>query len=181
MGSFFSKIQALFGTLKKESRILMIGLDAAGKTSILNKLHLNEMLATVPTIGFSVERVEYKNLEMVIWDVGGQSKIRPLWKFYMENTDAVIWVVDSSDKDRFEEAKEELEIVLSNDLLRDAVLLVFANKMDLPGCASVKEVSQELGLHKLKNRKWFIQGCTATTGDGLHNGLDFLVTAINDK
>lgn len=106
----------------------MVGLDAAGKTTILYKLKLGEIVTTIPTIGFNVETVEYKNINFTVWDVGGQDKIRPLWRHYFQNTQGLIFVVDSNDRDRAAEARDELHRMLNEDELRDAVLLVFANK-----------------------------------------------------
>ena len=126
MGSFQSVFKRLFS--KKEMRILMVGLDAAGKTTILYKLKLGEIVTTIPTIGFNVETVEYKNINFTVWDVGGQDKIRPLWRHYFQNTQGLIFVVDSNDRDRAAEARDELHRMLNEDELRDAVLLVFANK-----------------------------------------------------
>merc|ERR1739842_98870 len=99
MGLAMSKIWArLVG--KTEMRILMVGLDAAGKTTILYKLKLGEVITTIPTIGFNVETVEYKNIEFTVWDIGGQHLIRPLWRHYYQGTEAVIFVVDSNDRER---------------------------------------------------------------------------------
>lgn len=84
--------------------------------------------------GFNVETVEYKNIQFTVWDVGGQDKIRPLWRHYFQNTQGIIFVVDSNDRDRIVEAREELQRMLNEDELRDALLLVFANKQDLPVC-----------------------------------------------
>merc|ERR1712182_181334 len=141
----FSKV---FGKLvgKKDCRILMVGLDAAGKTTILYKLKLGEVVTTIPTIGFNVETVEYKNICFTVWDVGGQDKIRRLWRHYYQNTQGVIFVVDSNDRDRVEDAKEELHKILQEDEMRDAVLLVLANKQDLPNAMPVAEISQKLDL-----------------------------------
>lgn len=85
-----------------------------------------------PYAGFNVETVEYKNIQFTVWDVGGQDKIRPLWRHYFQNTQGIIFVVDSNDRDRIVEAREELQRMLNEDELRDALLLVFANKQDLP-------------------------------------------------
>ena len=164
----------------QEMRILMVGLDAAGKTSILYKLKLGEIITTVPTIGFNVETVEYKKINFTVWDIGGQHKIR-LWRHYYQNTQGLIFVVDSNDKDRIQEANEELQKMLREDELRDATLLVFANKQDLPNAMSVSEITDKLGLHSLGSRKWYIQATCATTGDGLYEGLDWLSTALNAK
>merc|ERR1712193_293432 len=180
MGLAFTKIwQRLIG--KTEMRILMVGLDAAGKTTILYKLKLGEIVTTIPTIGFNVETVEYKNISFTVWDVGGQDKIRPLWRHYYQNTQGLIFVVDSNDRDRVEDAKEELNKMLNEDEMRDAVLLVFANKQDLPNAMPAAEVTEKLGLHNLRNRQWFIQSACATTGDGLYEGLDWLSRTLGNK
>jgi len=151
-----------------------VGLDAAGKTTILYKLKLGEIVTTIPTIGFNVETVEYKNISFTVWDVGGQDKIRPLWRHYFVNTQGLIFVVDSNDRERINEAKEELQKMLEEDELRDAVLLVFANKQDLPNAMSVSQVQEQLGLHNLRSRSWYIQSTCATQGTGLYEGLDWL-------
>merc|ERR1712086_663178 len=119
MGLLFSKVwERMLG--KKEMRILMVGLDAAGKTTVLYKLKLGEVVTTIPTIGFNVETVEYKNISFTVWDVGGQDKIRPLWRHYYQNTQGVIFVVDSNDRDRVGEARDELNRMLNEDEMRDA-------------------------------------------------------------
>ena len=180
MGSMFSKIWARF-IGKKEMRILMVGLDAAGKTTILYKLKLGEVVTTIPTIGFNVETVEYKNISFTVWDVGGQDKIRLLWRHYYQNTQGLIFVVDSNDRDRIDDAREELHKMLSEEELKEAVLLVFANKQDLPGAMTTPEVTDKLGLHTLRGRTWFIQATCATTGDGLYEGLDWLSKNVVTK
>jgi ADP-ribosylation factor protein 1 len=177
MGLAFSKIfDKLWG--KKEMRILMVGLDAAGKTTILYKLKLGEIVTTIPTIGFNVETVEYKNSQFTVWDVGGQDKIRPLWRHYFQNTQGIIFVVDSNDRDRIVEAREELQRMLNEDELRDAILLVFANKQDLPNAMNAAEITDKLGLHSLRQRAWYIQSTCATSGDGLYEGLEWLATTL---
>lgn len=149
-------------------------MDAAGKTTILYKLKLGEIVTTIPTIGFNVETVEYKNICFTVWDVGGQDKIRPLWRHYFQNTQGLIFVVDSNDRDRINEAEKELQNMvfiyfntliefnfliytvflhqLQEDELRDAVLLVFANKQDLPNAMSAAELTDKLHLNQLRNR-----------------------------
>jgi len=180
MGLTFSKLfQQLWG--KKEMRILMVGLDAAGKTTILYKLKLGEIVTTIPTIGFNVETVEFKNISFTVWDVGGQDKIRPLWRHYFQNTQGIIFVVDSNDRDRIVEARDELQRMLNEDELRDALLLVFANKQDLPNAMNAAEITDKLGLANLRNRLWFGQATCATSGDGLYEGLEWLSTHINDR
>ena len=89
-----------------------------------------------------------------MWDVGGQDKIRPLWRHYFQNTQGIIFVVDSNDRDRVVEAREELQRMLNEDELRDALLLVFANKQDLPNAMNAAEITDKLGLHSLRQRAW---------------------------
>ena len=199
MGNFGSVFKRLFS--KKEMRILMVGLDAAGKTTILYKLKLGEIVTTIPTIGFNVETVEYKNINFTVWDVGGQDKIRPLWRHYFQNTQGLIFVVDSNDRDRAAEARDELHRMLNEDELRDAVLLVFANKQvfvmakkiipsigyllfwfqDLPNAMNAADITDKLGLHSLRQRNWYIQATCATSGEGLYEGLDWLSNQLAKK
>ena len=177
MGSYFAKVwQRMLGS--REMRILMVGLDAAGKTTILYKLKLGEVVNTIPTIGFNVETVEYKNISFNVWDVGGQDKIRLLWRHYYTNTQGLIYVVDSNDRERIEENREELHKMLAEEELRDAVLLVFANKQDLPGALTCPEITDKLGLHTIRGRTWFIQSTCAVRGDGLYEGLDWLSKSV---
>lgn len=175
----FSSLFAMFGS--KEMRILMVGLDAAGKTTILYKLKLGEVVTTIPTIGFNVETVEYKNISFTVWDVGGQDKIRPLWRHYFQNTQGVIFVVDSNDRERVGEAQDELHKMLQEDELRDAVILVLANKQDLPHAMTVAEITDKLNLHEIRSRRWFIQATCASTGDGLYEGLDWLCGELKKR
>ncbi|KAF7346905.1 ADP-ribosylation factor [Mycena venus] len=166
---------------RKEMRILMVGLDAAGKTTILYKLKLGEIVTTIPTIGFNVETVEYKNISFTVWDVGGQGRIRSLWKHYFQNTQGIIFVVDCNDWERMAEAREELQRMLEADELRDALLLVFANKQDLPNAMNAAQIAENLGLHGLRQRDWYIQAACATSGDGLYEGLEWLSANIKRR
>ncbi|GFY98630.1 ADP-ribosylation factor A1F [Actinidia rufa] len=154
MGLSFAKLfSRLFA--KKEMRILMVGLDAAGKTTILYKLKLGEIVTTIPTIGFNVETVEYKNISFTVWDdVGGQDK-------------GLIFVVDSNDRDRVVEARDELHRML--------------NEQDLPNAMNAAEITDKLGLHSLRQRHWYIQSTCATSGEGLYEGLDWLSNNIANK
>ena len=176
MGSAFAKLLSRFG--KKDMRILMVGLDAAGKTTILYKLKLGEIVTTIPTIGFNVETVEYRNINFTVWDVGGQDKIRPLWRHYFQGTQGLIFVVDSNDRERVYAAQEELAKMLHEDELHDASILVLANKQDLPHAMPVAELTEKLGLHNIRTHKWFVQATCATTGDGLYEGLDWLACNV---
>ena len=178
MGLAISKLYSLFN-LDVPTRVLMLGLDAAGKTTILYKLKLGELATTVPTIGFNCEQVKYKNLDMTIWDVGGQDKIRPLWRHYFANTDALIYVVDSNDPTRMEEARDELHKVMA-EIGGSASLLVLANKQDLPRAQLPNRMAEALCLPSLRS-DWFIQPSSATTGDGIFEGLDWMHKSLRNR
>ena len=156
---------------KIEMRVVTLGLDEAGKTSILFKLKQNEFVPTIPTIGFNVETLEFKNVKITLWDVGGQHKLRPLWKHYYLNTQAVIFVIDASNRERLPEAHGELVKLVSEKELKDACLLILANKQDVPGCASIEEITDQFSLYKLCcGRSWHVQACEAKAGTGLQDG-----------
>jgi len=175
MGAALSQFFSIFK--KKDARIVMVGLDAAGKTTVLFKLKLNDVVVTIPTIGFNVERVEYKNLKMTIWDIGGQDRLRPLWRHYYEGTNGIIFVVDSIDKSRLKLARDEVHKMMEEHALADAKLLVFANKQDMPLAMSSSEIAEGLELKSLRQR-WFVQPCSALTGQGMYEGLDWLATQL---
>uniref|UniRef100_A0A2K5RKC5 ADP ribosylation factor 1 n=1 Tax=Cebus imitator TaxID=2715852 RepID=A0A2K5RKC5_CEBIM len=167
MGNIFANLfKGLFE--KKEMCILMMGLDAAGKTTILYKLKLREIVTTIPTIGLNVET----NISFTVWDVGGQDQIPPLWRHYFQNTQGLIFVVDGKERERVKEASEELMRMLAEDELWDAVPLVFANKQDVPNGMNAAEITDKLRLRSLRHRNWYIHTTCATSGDGLYGGLD---------
>lgn len=165
----------------RETRCLMLGLDSAGKTTILYKLKLGDHVTTIPTIGFNVEKIEYKGFNMNVWDVGGQDRIRALWRHYYHNTQGLIYVVDSNDIERIDESRDELHKLLQEDELQDAVLLVYANKQDLPNAIKPQELFNRLKLNTITNRPWQIQGCCGTNGDGLYEGLDWLGANLSKR
>jgi small GTP-binding protein len=155
-------------------RFVMLGLDGAGKTSILYKMKLNEIVATIPTIGFNVETVCYKNLQMTIWDIGGQDKIRKLWNYYYNGTSALIFVVDSSDLNRIDESRDEMWSILNNDEMKGKPVLVFANKQDHIDAMNSFQITDKMGLINCKSHPWFVQPCSATNGEGLYEGLEWV-------
>merc|ERR1712176_204873 len=179
-GILFSRVfQSLFGS--QEGRILFLGLDNAGKTTILYKLQNeaeDEEGMTIPTWGFNVETLQYKNIKFQVWDLGGQTSIRPYWRCYYPNTDAIIFVVDSADSERMQIARGELAAMLEEEELRDAILLVFANKQDQRGALNAQQISDALGLPEVRNRQWSIQETSALQGKGLFEGFDWLSTCI---
>eukprot|EP01079_Euglenida_sp_SAG-EU17-18_P007314 gene7313-1306_t len=202
----------------------MVGLDAAGKTTVLYKLKLGEVVTTIPTIGsrparhsqpinvaalsdvvsqastrafdtaacihhwcegpsvpppgFNVEQVEYKGIYFTCWDVGGKDKLRPLWRHFFQDTDALIFVIDSNDRDRFTQSRDELQRFVHEDQLANAPLLVLANKQDLPNAAPPAEIADALGLLALRHRQWNIIGTCGPTGEGLYEGLGWLAETL---
>ncbi|KFY22246.1 hypothetical protein V493_06730 [Pseudogymnoascus sp. VKM F-4281 (FW-2241)] len=180
MGGQISKMMGkIFGS--KEMRLLMLGLDAAGKTTILYRLKLNQDVTTLPTVGFNVETVTYKNVKFNVWDVGGQDKIRPLWRHYYSGTQGLIFVIDSSDRARIAEAREELKRIIGDREMKDSLLLIFANKQDVKDAMNPEEVTDALQLktmRELKDHIWYVAPSCATTGEGLLEGLAWLSNNI---
>lgn len=172
-------IQSLFG--KVESRGLMIGLDASGRTTFLYKLKLGEVVTTIPTIGFNVETIDYKLHLFTLWDVGGCDKIRPLWRHYFANTQFCLFFIDSNDKQRISESREELHRMLNEDELRNCLFIVLANKQDLPNAMSPQEVSEKLGLFEIR-RTIPIQvfPICAISGDGLYEVMDAVILGLGN-
>jgi small GTP-binding protein len=132
------------------------------------------VVTTIPSIGFNVETLQYKNVNFTSWDVGGRDKIRPLWRHYFQNSDALLFVVDSNDRERLQDAKKELDLLLREDELKNALVVVVANKQDLPNAMPVDEIQKSLGLDHVTSHSWFIQGASATNGDGLYEALDWM-------
>lgn len=163
----------------KEARILILGLDNAGKTCILKKLSDEDITHIMPTQGFNIKSLTQEGFKLNVWDIGGQRAIRPYWRNYFGETDALIYVIDSADKRRLEESGTELEQLLDEEKLAGVPLLVFANKQDLIGAAKPQEIAELLGLHTIRDRVWQIQACSAKTGQGLHEGLDWVTRIIN--
>ena len=134
--------------------------------------------STVPTIGFNVEKVQYKNVQFTVWDVGGQEKLRPLWRHYFQKTDGLIYVVDSFDSERMARAAQEFNAIVNDPLMQNAAVLVFANKQDMANALTPAQVAEHLGLLKMRNRKWHCQSAVAIKGEGLYEGLDWLASTL---
>ena len=152
----------------------MVGLDGVGKTTILYKLKHYEAMRTCPTHGFNIETFENQNTIFNVYEVGGCQKIRALWKYYLQYTQELIFVIDAEDRERIEEARNELMVLLRDETLNEAALLILANKQDVPGAMTVREISEKLGLLYLTNRKWYILATCALSGDGLWEGMEWL-------
>eukprot|EP00731_Ephydatia_muelleri_P030264 Em0021g787a len=153
----------------------MVGLEEAGKTTILYNLKLGEFVTTIPTIGFNKETITYRRVPFEIWDISGKSKSRPMWQFYQQHAmDAIVFVLDSSDRERLGEAREALRAVLSSQNSEKQVVLVLANKRDLSDTMSKEEIAEKMGLDTMTERSWRIQLCCGVNGDGLYEGLDWI-------
>eukprot|EP01061_Rhynchopus_euleeides_P013787 TRINITY_DN23961_c0_g1_i1.p1 TRINITY_DN23961_c0_g1~~TRINITY_DN23961_c0_g1_i1.p1 ORF type:complete len:181 (+),score=24.71 TRINITY_DN23961_c0_g1_i1:526-1068(+) len=177
MGLLISKVwSGLFGS--KDYKIVIIGLNNAGKTTILYSLHLGEVVVTQPTIGSNVEEITHKNINLVCWDLGGQESLRPDWGLYYTDTQAVVMVVDSADSERLPVVKEELFHMLEHPDLKTARILVYANKQDVAGALNEQQLSERLSLHKITDHEWHVQSCCALTGDGLMEGMDWVADKI---
>jgi len=163
---------------EKEVRLLMLGLDNAGKTTILKKFNGEAIDTISPTLGFNIKTLEHRGYKLNIWDVGGQKSLRSYWRNYFESTDGLIWVVDSADRRRLQDCKEELEALLLEERLAGATLLVFANKQDLPGALSSDQIKEALELESIKSHHWLIQDCSAVTGENLLKGMDWVIDDI---
>ncbi|XP_074045352.1 ADP-ribosylation factor-like protein 11 [Macrotis lagotis] len=152
---------------KDEPRVVIMGLDSAGKTTLLYKLK-SRQVETYPTVGFNVESLEASKYGSVtLWDVGGQDQLRSSWKDYLEDTDSLLYVLDSTDEDRLPEATIELENVLNNAHMAGVPLLVLANKQEMPGALSLLEIRDRMRLERFNDRCWELRGCSALTGEGL--------------
>lgn len=156
-------------------------MDNAGKTTLLKQLASEEVTHVTPTAGFNIKSVVADGYKLNVWDIGGQSKIRPYWKNYLDNTDVLIYVVDCSDRKRVPETSEELMDLLNDEKLTDVPLLVFANKQDLSNVLPAAEIAESLGLVKLENRIWQIMGCSAIDGTGVKEGMDWICSTIRKK
>ncbi|XP_032653576.1 ADP-ribosylation factor-like protein 2 [Chelonoidis abingdonii] len=166
---------------ERELRLLMLGLDNAGKTTILKKFNGEDIDTISPTLGFNIKTLEHRGFKLNIWDVGGQTSLRSYWRNYFESTDGLIWVVDSADQQRLQVCKQELQSLLVEERLAGATLLIFANKQDLPGALSSNAIREALELDSIKSHHWCIQACSAFTGENLLTGIDWLLDDISSR
>jgi small GTP-binding protein len=174
MGFIISKILEFFTKNKNNFKIIILGMQNAGKTTILYRLSLGQFVKTTPTIGSNVEELTYNNVKIQAWDLGGQESTRGVWDVYYMNTDGVVFVVDSQEDEYFEESKAEFYKLLKHPSLRNAVILIFANKQDLPGAKKVDKIIEDYEFNKIKNQIWHVQPCSAMKGEGLINGIKWL-------
>ncbi|XP_032413046.1 ADP-ribosylation factor-like protein 4C [Xiphophorus hellerii] len=183
MGTSLSSLSSLAAF--QSLHIVMLGLDSAGKTTVLYRLKFNEFVNTVPTIGFNTERIRLggpgasRGISCHFWDVGGQEKLRPLWKPYSRCTDGIVYVVDSVDAERLEEARAELHRITRFQENQGTPLLVIANKQDLPRALDVGDIERQLALSELSpSTSYHVQPACAIIGEGLDEGMDTLYEMI---
>ncbi|KAL0965463.1 hypothetical protein UPYG_G00281560 [Umbra pygmaea] len=163
---------------EQEVRLLLLGLDNAGKTTLLKHLASEDVSHITPTQGFNIKSVQSQGFKLNVWDIGGQRKIRPYWRNYFENTDILIYVIDSSDRKRFEETGQELAELMEDEKLSMVPLLIFANKQDLVTAAPTSELAEGLNLHTIRDRVWQIQACSAVTAEGVQDGMTWVCKNI---
>ena len=179
MGIVMTIYDSLMSLVFKSATILILGLDNAGKTVILYCLKLGEPLeCTVPTLGFNIEQVEYKGLTINAWDLGGQSSFRTLWHSYYESANAVVYIIDSADRDRFEESRRELEALMRHTELSSKPFLIFANKQDLPNAASKQEIIKIFKLDGFSTHTWTVVPCCAKSNSKIMQGFEWLAQHV---
>ncbi|EFO62059.1 ARL1 [Giardia lamblia P15] len=162
---------------KKEIRVLILGLDNSGKTTILRKLCEEDTSVIMPTQGFNAKTIKGpKGVSLNCWDVGGQKAIRTYWQNYYAGTTCLIWVVDAADVKRMDEVALEVSLALEDCRLAGVPILVFANKQDLATAMKPSDLCDKIGLWALRDRVWHIQGCSALTGEGLEEGILWMVS-----
>jgi len=171
-------LRKLKSSPERELRILLLGLDNAGKTTLLKQLASEDVSHITPTQGFNIKSVQSEGFKLNVWDIGGQRKIRPYWRNYFENTDILIYVIDSADPKRFEETGQELQELLAEEKLLGVPLMIYANKQDLQYATPSAGIAEGLGLHHIKDRPWQIQPCAATTGEGVKDGMEWVVKNV---
>ncbi|CAI7607276.1 unnamed protein product [Penicillium glandicola] len=167
----------------KEMRILMLGLDNAGKTTIVKRIMKEDVTTVSPTLGFIIKTIDFMGYKLNIspGDVGGQKTLRSYWKNYFEKTDTLVWVVDATDRLRVDDCRQELSGLLLEERLTGASLLVFLNKTDVEHCMGEQEVRERLDLDSIKTHKWTILPCSAMTGKNLNEGLEWVVQDAKDR
>mmetsp|Transcript_54011 Transcript_54011/g.96119 ORF Transcript_54011/g.96119 Transcript_54011/m.96119 type:complete len:178 (-) Transcript_54011:267-800(-) len=161
-----------------EARLLFLGLDNSGKTTCLKKLSDEDISHISPTQGFNIKSLSQEGFKLNAWDIGGQREIRAYWPNYFDNTDILVFVVDAADAKRLEECGVELTALLDEEKLKGTPILVLANKQDLANALKASEISDKLNLVNIRDRKWQIQGCSAKTGEGLHEGMEWAVKCL---
>lgn len=161
--------------------MLILGLDNAGKTTVLKKLCDEDITYIMPTQGFNIKSIAQEGFKLNVWDLGGQRNIRPYWRHYFDKAEVIVYVVDSADQMRMEESAAELEQLLDEAKLAHVPLLVIANKQDLVRSATPAAIAEVMHLSSLRDRAWNIQSCSAKTGQGLQEAMDWISRTLKEK
>lgn len=181
MGGLISAISSWISG-KQEVRVLILGLDSAGKTTILYRLSLDQAVTQVaPTVAFNLETVEVGNLKLNIWDLGGQIQLRPFWRLYYKDTNGIVFVIDSADRERIDICAEQLNALLGEEEIKGVPIVVMANKQDLPNAMKADELTQRLGLINIKDRAWSIIPSSALKGEGIKDAFEWLSQTMETK
>eukprot|EP00931_Biecheleriopsis_adriatica_P102971 TRINITY_DN77867_c0_g1_i1.p1 TRINITY_DN77867_c0_g1~~TRINITY_DN77867_c0_g1_i1.p1 ORF type:complete len:184 (+),score=43.26 TRINITY_DN77867_c0_g1_i1:132-683(+) len=177
----FKRLFGGFAT-KKKVRIVVVGLDNSGKTTVLNALKPKKAsLETVPTVGFSTEEFQKHGINICAFDMSGQSRYRNLWEHYYCEVEGIIVVIDATDKIRFAVVKDELETMLEDERIKGIPMLFLNNKMDQPMASHPAETIKALDLEKIEDRPWQVFSCDALKGEGVEEATKWLTDAISAK
>ncbi|XP_027530191.1 ADP-ribosylation factor-like protein 11 [Neopelma chrysocephalum] len=176
MGKLISK-----GWQKRDAQVVMLGLDFAGKSTLLYKLKSGQAVETCPTVGFNVESLQTPcGISFTLWDVGGQDSLRASWPDYLEDINTLVFVIDSTDMARLSEAAAALEEALSHPSMAGIPILLLANKQEVPGALAPAELGEMLRRGRLAEHRWMLRGCSAHTGQGLQEVLAVLGELLRD-
>ena len=181
MGGLLSGLwRFAFGNPQQRFKITIVGLDNAGKTTALYRLLDGVVVNTQPTVGSNVETIERRNVRLQCWDLAGQTAFRKGWSTFFNGTDAILFIVDSSDRQRVGEARTELFRVLEDESTKGCCILILANKQDLPNCLALNELIESLQLAEIKEHEWSILPSCSLTGQGLDEAVDWLVMHLEN-
>ena len=169
-----------YKTVKKDPVILILGLDNAGKTTLLNYLTNEENKNLKPTQGVNGKSIQCCGITLNVYDLGGQQKIREYWKYYYDNVDALVYVIDGTDEGRIKECNDSFQELLNEEKLKNIPVLVYANKADLQGCLGPDEIIEKLNMNDIIGRDWSIYACSALKGTGVKDGIKWIFEKIGE-
>eukprot|EP01022_Parablepharisma_sp_SALTPOND_P013478 TRINITY_DN18065_c0_g1_i1.p1 TRINITY_DN18065_c0_g1~~TRINITY_DN18065_c0_g1_i1.p1 ORF type:complete len:232 (-),score=15.73 TRINITY_DN18065_c0_g1_i1:24-638(-) len=180
MGEAISSIKEAINE-KPKPKVVITGLDAGGKTNILRKVATTEFVTHTPALGLYVNTVESKYFDFVCFSLGGSLKLHFLWRHYYKEVQGFVFVIDSTDRERIDQAMEELTRALNEKELQGVQVLIFANKLDLACAMNLEEIKQKLPIELLAKRQWYFQGCSAVRNEGINEGFTWLINSINSE